>query len=727
MKNPQPDGAQIDSDSAAVADVPSELLRAALNRSYLDALSPASLGVAVIFAFFTGFNYFDLPPDAATPVIAWDLCLVAFFLGQYGTLRRAQVAPRFGHPLGLLTACLVCSNILLTYWLTKDPWYTMYTSIVAIVIGYMFLSIPWLGVTLAAIFAGWLAVSLLVIDSTRELARFGFVLFAASGASLMICAARIKTYSRLEGMRIRDADRKAELQIALSSRVESEERYRQLVDTLPMGIVVHAEDEILFANKKGLEIVGHDRQEDVIGKSPFDFIDPAYREFARERSRMTHEEGQAALFTEMKFVGKDGVKVDAETAVFPISYHGKKAVQSIFQVITERKQAEEERRTLQEQLSQNRKMEAIGTLAGGVAHDFNNLLTGILGYANLLKTHSHDREQVLKAAGVIENAAERAAGLTKQLLGFSRQGKHQNTPVDLGASAQRVETLLERTIDKKIQIKTVFDTDPSYVMGDPDQLELVILNLAVNSRDSMPDGGELHFKIKNVELTEADHDAHPELDVGPYVELSVSDSGSGIPETVIDRIFEPFFTTKGQGEGTGMGLAMVYGIVQNHGGTVSAENNADRGATIRILLPATSRRPVPVSQDSVAAQPVSGEGLVLIVDDEAIVREIAGEMLGSLGYDVIMAHDGAEAIERFREHDSQIDLVLLDMIMPRLSGRECFLELKTIDPNIKAILSTGYTQEGSAQEILDQGMVGFIQKPYQIGALSKVVAAAIAA
>ena len=387
-----------------------------------------------------------------------------------------------------------------------------------------------------------------------------------------------------------------------------------------------------------------------------------------------------------------------------------------------RKRVEQEKSSLEEQLIQSQKMEAVGTLAGGIAHDFNNLLTGILGYADLLGSGNLSTDQTQKAALVIERAARRAAELTQQLLGFARKGKYQNVAVDLHATIREVTTLFKRTFEKSITICTTLSSESTYIMGDPVQIQQVILNLAVNARDAMPHGGLLTFETSRVILESDPGDGRDHTSPREYVRLAVTDTGCGIPEEVQSRIFEPFFTTKEPGKGTGMGLSMVYGIVKNHGGSICVSSSPAQGSRFEVLLPAAQgceeapRRP---------KQALSGSARLLLVDDEEVVRNVASTILERLGYEVITARDGAEAVEIYRRERPHIDLVILDMAMPRMGGRDCFMALRAIDPQVRAILSTGYALDEATQRVLDEGMRGFAQKPYVSDDLASAVEAAL--
>jgi two-component system cell cycle sensor histidine kinase/response regulator CckA len=377
---------------------------------------------------------------------------------------------------------------------------------------------------------------------------------------------------------------------------------------------------------------------------------------------------------------------------------------------------------LEEQLRQSQKLEGIGLLAGGVAHDFNNILTGILGYANMLEPDAAPGSTMQEGLHVIQQAAERAAELTRQLLSFARRGKRQNTTVDLHSTILEVVSLLTRTVNKNISVTERFDTDQATVMGDPGQLQQVALNLAINGRDAMPQGGTLTFRTWRQFFDGEQLLAHPGAKPGMFVALSVADTGIGIERKNLRRIFEPFFTTKDAGKGTGMGLAMVYGIVKAHQGFIDVESEIGKGTTFTAYLPATDLVP---ATEHPAGRPRKGHGRILVVDDEEVVRKLAREMLRRAGYDVVTAAGATEAVTWYRAHPHETDLVIIDMVMPGKDGQECFKALKTIDPDVRAILSTGYGLDGHAQDTLDAGMVGYVQKPYHMEDLVTAVADAL--
>ncbi|MHC4718217.1 MAG: hybrid sensor histidine kinase/response regulator, partial [Planctomycetota bacterium] len=349
--------------------------------------------------------------------------------------------------------------------------------------------------------------------------------------------------------------------------------------------------------------------------------------------------------------------------------------------ITARREAQSRQARLEEQLRQSQKMEAIGELAGGVAHDFNNLLTGIMGNAQLLDMRLARESEESGYATEIVRAATRAADLTRQLLAFSRRGPVQTVPVDVHEVVAEVVKLLSHSIDRRIELAEDLQASPSCVMGDPSHLQNAILNLAVNARDAMPEGGRLQFATRNVVLDEEYCRLRAgQLYPGPHVEISVSDTGVGMDAELQERIFEPFFTTKSAGKGTGLGLATVYGCVRAHGGIIDVYSEVGKGSTFKVLLPLAE---VEAEAAASEGEPIKGAGHILLVDDEDLVRNFAAKALRGLGYTVTTAADGVDALDLYRRRHGEFDAVILDLIMPRLSGQDTFRLMKEIDPHVR--------------------------------------------
>ncbi len=393
--------------------------------------------------------------------------------------------------------------------------------------------------------------------------------------------------------------------------------------------------------------------------------------------------------------------------------------------ITKQKALERERAELYDQLQQLQKMEAIGTLSGGIAHDFNNILATILGNANLILEKATD-EKLLRYALRIKAAAERGAALTKQLLGFARKGKIQVEPIDLHQVVKSVIEILEHTIDKRIQIRVEAIGSIPKVSGDKVQLEQVILNLAVNAIDAiMPTLDEKQFGTLTFSLKVEPPDKRYFTLSQSYLHLAISDSGIGIPKEIRHKIFEPFFTTKEVGKGTGLGLAMVYGIVKNHHGKVDVESEVGKGTTFHVYLPTMTQPKSSQSENATvekSQKTILANKKILIVDDEEMLRELLAEQLIEAGYGVYEASNGLEAIEMLKQLETQgvrIDGVVLDMNMPKMSGAKAFAEIRNLFPSMPILIATGFAKDEVVQKLLESGANGLLSKPYEVEELFK--------
>jgi len=382
-----------------------------------------------------------------------------------------------------------------------------------------------------------------------------------------------------------------------------------------------------------------------------------------------------------------------------------------------------EEREIQTQLQHSQRMDAIGQLAGGVAHDFNNMLTGMGGAVELLEMTLGDNHPGQKFIRLIKNATERAAGLTRKLLDFSRRGKRLSTPVNVHTIIEDVIAILERSIDKRIVIRTELQAEQVMVIGDPSQLQSGILNICINARDAMPDGGEIYILTKNLELTEQET-AEFQTSERFFIQISIQDTGTGIPPEVQPYIFEPFYTTKEVGKGTGLGLAAVYGMVKEHYGDVRVYSEGGMGTVFHLYLPVSVETSVWPQEQSKPV--IHGSGTILIVDDEDIIRTTASLFLENLGYTVILAKNGQEGVETYRNHQNEIDLVILDMIMPVMDGKEAFDRMTTINPEVKVIISSGYAKEMHLLQKLPKKPIDFLSKPFNHFELSKLIAEILA-
>lgn len=393
------------------------------------------------------------------------------------------------------------------------------------------------------------------------------------------------------------------------------------------------------------------------------------------------------------------------------------------QRILDQRRAEEERKKLQEQLAQASKMEAIGRLAGGIAHDFNNLLTAILGYSEMIQDRPGVPETIRSEIEEIRRAGERAATLTQQLLAFSRKQVIRPRVIDLNAVLQAARGMVEPLIGEYISLVLDLDPDLGHIKADPHQIDQVLLNLTVNGRDAMPDGGTLTIATRNAEFDEQGCPPPPEVAPGPYVVLSVEDTGVGMSAETRAQLFEPFFSTK-EGAGAGLGLATVYGIAKQNGGGVSVHSEPGQGATFNIYLPRTSEAPVAAAAPNTTASP-TGDETILLVEDNDMVRDLTRRILVRLGYEVLQADDAESAIRICKGHLGRIDLLLSDVIMPLMNGVELYERVREMRPEVKSLFMSGYAENIVARQgVLPEG-TRFIQKPFGTGELANRVRRAL--
>jgi PAS domain S-box-containing protein len=494
---------------------------------------------------------------------------------------------------------------------------------------------------------------------------------------------------------------------------ESEEEYSTLVENSLTGIYIDCDGKIVFANRRFAKTYGYSRKE-LVGMESWKLVHPDDRALTDQiRAKRLNGEKAPRVY-EARGLTKDGETIWIVRRNTRIEYQGRPAVLGNIVDITGHKRAEEEKNELQAQLQQAQRMEAIGTLAGGIAHDFNNLLMGIQGNVSLMYLDMDPAHAYYERLKNIEKQIRSGSRLTSHLLGYARKGKYEVMPINLNQLAVEACETFIRT-KKNITVDRELAEDLFAIDADPSQIEQVLLNLCVNATDAMPDGGDLIVKTMNTDdkkMKSSLYDPKP----GKYVQLTVTDTGMGMDKKTAEHIFDPFFTTKKRGRGTGLGLASAYGIVKAHGGYIDVKSKQGHGTTFSICLPASENRVQQVARTPVEV--IKGTGTVLLVDDEEVILEVGQDLLEAMGYRILVARDGKEGVRVYKKNWDKIDIVVMDMVMPNMGGGEAYDRIREINPNVKVLLSSGFSIDGEASEILDRGCDGFIQKPFNMKKLS---------
>ena len=492
---------------------------------------------------------------------------------------------------------------------------------------------------------------------------------------------------------------------------KSEERYRDLVENARDIIYTHdLEGNYTSVNKASEQVTGYTREES-LKMNMMQTVTPESLEKARQMLTIKIA-GEEETIYDLEIITKDGRRIAVEVntrLIFqdevPIG------VQGIARDVTERKH-------LEEQLRQSQKLEAVGQLAGGIAHDFNNLLTAIIGYSQLTLRQLQTEDPLRSNLEEIKRAGERAAALTRQLLAFSRKQVLQPKTLDLNAVVSEIEKMLQRLIGEDIELQTVLQSDLGSIKGDPGQIEQVLMNLAVNARDAMPQGGKLTIETHNVSVDEGYISQHIAVSPGPYVMLAVSDTGIGMDEQTQQRIFDPFFTTKELGKGTGLGLSTVYGIVKQSGGNIWVYSELGQGTTFKIYLPRLDEQAQESRPGKERQEAIFGKETILLAEDEEMVRSLMRNVLKRQGYEVLEAANGGAALLLCECHEGPIHLMITDVVMPEMSGRELTDRLTRLRPEMKVLFMSGYTDDTIVRHGILESDIAFLQKPFTPHALA---------
>jgi len=545
-----------------------------------------------------------------------------------------------------------------------------------------------------------------ILQRARVTDAFGYILKPFEARDLHITIAMALSKHRME-----------------SELRQSEQRYRDFFqEDLTGDYVATPEGRLLECNPAYLRIFGFPsveaaQQHNILALYP----DARSRDRFFDRLR---KEGKLTYY-EKEMVRPDGIRVHlVENAIGRFNAEGELVEYKGYMFDDTR------RKRLEDQLHQSQKMESIGTMASGIAHDFNNILNNVLGFALQIRKHAGDPERVLKYSQTIEKSAARGAELSSKLLSFARVGKRESAPVDVVRLVEEIATLCTEAFPRSITFTSRVDEPVYDILGDHGGLYQVLINLCVNARDAVvarhgTSGGELTIEARNATVGE---DISPELlgSGSPLcIELRVTDNGTGMSQEIRDRIFDPFFTTKERGQGTGLGLSVVYTIVRNHGGTILVESEVAAGTTFRVFLPAVRKSAVLEKPEAVAPAAKGGSELVLVVDDEETMQELARELLEEGGYRVLVAPNGQEAVDIYRRRFAEIDLVVLDLMMPGMDGSQTYKELKKINPSVRAFFCTGYMPDHVADTLLKQEELQMIHKPFHPPAFLKLVREAL--
>jgi PAS domain S-box-containing protein len=549
--------------------------------------------------------------------------------------------------------------------------------------------------------------------------ELSYCLTTQEAARLMVISAR--DISSRKGLEIEMKERTDVLQEYLKLHnqwlTETEQKYTALVEVSKTGILYLKEDATVFdCNTVAEEMLGQ-KKDEIVGRR-ITTIMP-------ERERIKADEIIVKIITDVIQFGVEkvmnGCMVGSGYREIPIELYFKKMQKGSEQHIICMIRDITTMQQIEDQLITSQKFEGLGVLMGGMVHNFKNVMTSIMGYSSLMKTMVGGDAKLNRYLNIIETSCARAADLSKEVLNAGKKQDTSKSLLNINTLVERSVVLFEECMDKRFTVEKDLDTSLSFAEINESQIEQVLLNLLINARDAMPDGGKIFLKTQNLYLNYEACKNYQNVTGGNFVEIVVKDTGSGIHKDIQRNIFNPFFTTKEEDKGTGLGLATVERIVKSHRGFVEVFSKYGEGATFKIYLPAAEKAVITSQDTTTHKEKRSGSETILAVDDENIIIRTITESLGSLGYHVISASDGCEAVKLFVENKSKIDLIILDLMMPAMNGYEAFKEIKAMDPCSKIILCTGYVADDSVQEMLNNGVKGLLKKPYRIEDLSRAV------
>ncbi len=670
------------------------------------------IGIFVILSLIP-LDYFASPSNFKTFLyyrIIASLCFIIIFF-----FNRKKVNRVYQSTLSIIAGTIVAVIIAL---MIKDfgGHQSVYFAGIILLIIYVFGLIPFtLQTTLIAAFIIY-SIYLLPIISYDSITNKSF--FISSNSFILACTFSLLLLRHLSHKRLikefglqYDLDQQKEQLKIYSTQLEqlvsertkeltiSETWHRAIFDNATDGIMVLDKNGIIInVNQKSCEIHGFDRDA-LIGVNVELLESKVNKENYQER--MSSILNGASLIFETEHYKKDGTKVLLEVSSKAIDIAGKTYIQSFYRDITEKKK-------IQEQLMHSQKMESVGSLAGGIAHNFNNILTAILGYAELLLEFSNLDDTSKQRVRHIESSARKAGVMVSKLLSFARREAHEVLPLSLNDVINDSVKLFEGVLDKRIGLKVTLRNNIPFIEGDPNQIEQVIMNLMVNARDAMPDGGLITITTDMIEVGSSNMDMPAYIIPGRYIVLTASDTGSGIPQEIINKIFDPFFTTKEKGKGTGLGLATVYGIVKDHKGYISVQSEVGKGTSFDIYLPVSEKTAPKALKPQIIS--VEGNENILVIDDDKDVLNYIRDILQTHGYTVMPESNPMTAIDAFKNVSDKVQLVITDVMMPLMEGTEIIKNLKKIKPGIKIIVVSGYSDETVTK---DKSVDAFIRKPFE--------------
>jgi two-component system, cell cycle sensor histidine kinase and response regulator CckA len=564
-------------------------------------------------------------------------------------------------------------------------------------------------------------------ETATEAIRAGAFDFLIKPVNRAAVCRVVRSASRIKALEDENREYREHLEELVRQRTqqlrESEGKYKAISEQSLTGILIHREGRLTYVNPRLVSLLGYDESETstLIDQPVTRFVHPADRSRVEDYIRRRLRGEAPPRSYELRLITKRGETVWVEVLISTIEGQDPPALLVHLINVTDRKEAEEEKAKLEEQLRQSQKMEAIGRLAGGVAHDFNNLLTAIQGYSEMMLLSLPANDPLRSDTLQIKKAADRATSLTQQLLAFSRKQNIEPRLVDLNRQLREARDMLGRVIGEDIRLTLDLSPAEAVIKVDPHQIDQVLLNLVANARDAMSDGG--HIEISTRRVTRRGH-GQSYLPRGPgddFVCLTVRDDGEGMDESTRKRIFEPFFTTKEKGKGTGLGLATVYGIVTQNRGAINVQSAPGEGAQFEVFFPAARGKP-PVEPAPVKDRLPRGRGTILLVEDEEMVRSLAQKVLASAGYRVLEAPSGGDALVTSEKFKTDIHLLLTDVIMPNMNGKELFHRLRTERPELRVLYMSGYTEDVIAHHGIVEEGIPFLQKPFSIESLSRKVA-----